>query len=217
MAATELPRLVLHHYWRSSCSWRVRWALALKGVPYEAVAVNLLKGEQLTPAFRRISPAGAVPCLVADGKPMTESLAILEWLEEVWPTPALLPRLPAARHRARQLALTVVAGTQPLQNLSVLKRSYEQDEAAKKAHAQFYIAQGLGVYETILVQEKEMAFSLGAEVTIADLCLVPQVYNAKRFDVDLGKTPRCAAIYARCLETPACQASAPESQADAVK
>jgi maleylacetoacetate isomerase len=205
---------VLHHYWRSSCSWRVRWALALKGLRYEAVPVNLLTGAQLTPEFRKISPAGAVPCLVADGAPLTESLAILEWLEERWPTPPLLPQDPVARHKARQLALTIAAGTQPLQNLAVLKRVGGADEAARKAHAQFYIAQGLGVYETLLGATSG-EFSVGDAVTMADLCLVPQVYNARRFEVDLAKMPRVVAIAERCMQTEACRVSAPEAQPEA--
>src|SRR5947209_1533710 len=109
-------QLTLYHYWRSSCSWRVRWGLALKGLAYESVAVDILAGEQRSQAYLAKNPAGFLPTLVVDGRPFAESLAILEWLDETVPAPPLLPRDPLQRLTVRQLAMTIVAGTQPLQN-----------------------------------------------------------------------------------------------------
>src|SRR4051794_6007250 len=102
--------LILYHYWRSSCSWRVRWALAIKGVKYESAHVNLLKNEQSTPQYRKKNPLGFVPCLEADGVAMGESLAIMEWIEENYPTPPLLPHDTFQRQKVRQLSLMIVAG-----------------------------------------------------------------------------------------------------------
>lgn len=199
----------LYHYWRSSCSWRVRWALALKGVAYDSIPVNLLQGEQASATYAARNPAGFVPALRVDGRFFGESLAILEWIEETWKTPALLPKDPLDRMAVRQMAMTIVAGTQPLQNLATLKY-FAPDEAARKPHAQHWIGRGLKTFEALVAQAgKTGPFAFGPEPTFADLCLVPQVYNALRFDVDLTATPRCKAIYEHALTTPACDAAAP--------
>jgi maleylacetoacetate isomerase len=202
----------LYHYWRSSCSWRVRWALALKGVSYDSVPVNLLAGEQTNAGYTEKNPACFVPAVEIDGRYFGESLAILEWIEETWPTPALLPKAPLDRLLVRQMALTVVAGTQPLQNLATLKY-FAPDEAARKPHAQYWIGRGLKTLEKLIVQaNKGGPFAFGQDPTFADLCLVPQVYNALRFDVDLSAVPKCQAIYEHALKTPACDAAAPHNQ-----
>lgn len=206
-----MQKLTLSHYWRSSCSWRVRWALALKNVAYESVPVNLLHGEQGGAANLARNPAGFVPALEIDGQFYGESLALIEWIDETWKTPALYPAPPLDRLRVRQLALTIVAGTQPLQNLVTMKH-YEGDDAARRGHAQFFIAKGLATYEALLAHAPSGAFSFGDQITVADLCLIPQVYNALRFDVDLSATPKIRAIYERALATPACQASHPQKQ-----
>lgn len=207
--------LTLYHYWRSSCSWRVRWGFALKGVPYKSVPVNILAGEQREAAYLAKNPSGYLPALQvddADGQRFFgESLAILEWLEEAHPTPALLPKAPLERLHVRQLALTIATGTQPLQNPAALKRM-STDETARKGHAQFFIAQGLQTFETLLDKRPETTYAGGDHVTFADLCLVPQVYNALRFDVDLAKTPRIRGIYERCLATKECAESHPSRQ-----
>ncbi len=200
-------KLTLHHYWRSSCSWRVRWGLALKGIPYTGVPVNILNAEHQGEEFRRKNPTGFLPCLEITGAPAAD--AILEWLDEVWPTPALLPDAPLARLHVRQLALTIVAGTQPLQNPALVQQAVA-DEALRKPHMQHWIARGLAVYDTLLQRQPAGAFSYGDSVTLADLCLVPQIYNALRFDVAVP--PRLAGIYERCLATPACDAAAPHNQ-----
>ena len=204
-------QLSLYHYWRSSCSWRVRWALDMKGVPYESVPVNILTGEQGAESHLQRNPAGFLPAIKVKGAFYGESLAILEWIEESWPEPRLLPLDPLERLRVRQLALTIVAGIQPLQNLATLKY-YASDDAARKLHAQHFISKGFKTYEALLFDTPRGAFSFGNSISMADICLVPQVYNAKRFDVDLHGTPRIQAIYEACLATTACAESHPSRQ-----
>lgn len=207
-----MTTLKLYHYWRSSCSWRVRWALALKGVAYEPVPVNILAGEHRSPAFLARNPAGYLPALSIDGVPFGESLAICEWIDETWPEPPLLPKEPLARLSARQLALTIAAGTQPLQNPSVVKH-FVANEAEREGHQRHWIERGLAVYEALLKAGRPGLFSVGDQVSLADLCLVPQVYNAERFKVPVSeKFPLLAAINARCLATPACDQAAPHNQ-----
>ncbi len=205
--------LVLHHYWRSSSSWRVRWALAIKGVAYEPVAVDLLKSAQTDPGYVASSPMGYVPCLVVDGRPLTESVAILEWLEEEHPEPALYPRDRWARARVRQLVELVNAGTQPLQNLRV-NRKVSSNADAQRAWARHWIEQGLAAIERelALVAGEGLAgrHMVSDAITAADLYLVPQLYNARRFDVDLAPFPRVLAAEAAALDTPACHASHPD-------
>jgi maleylacetoacetate isomerase len=205
------PVLTLYHYWRSSCSWRVRWALALKGVSYQSVPVNILKGEHRQADYLAKNPAGFLPALRIGKDFAGESLAIIEWLEETYPAPALLPKDPLARLHVRQLALTIVAGTQPLQNPSFLKQ-VAAGEPERKALSQQFIGAGLKTYESVLGRRAAGRFSYGDEVTLADLCLVPQVYNAKRFDVDLAGVPLVTAIYDRCLATAPCEQAAPHNQ-----
>lgn len=204
-------QLKLYNYWRSSCSWRVRWAFAIKGVAYENIPVNILTGEHRAPEYLAKNPSGFLPALELDGAFYGESLALVEWIDETWPEPALMPKDQLGRLRVRQLALTIVAGTQPLQNPSLLKH-FVPEEAARKPHAQHFIASGLKTYETLLASSKPGRFSHGDAVTIADLCLVPQVYNAQRFDVDLTAMPRIRAIYEACLKTTACDAAHPARQ-----
>ena len=201
-------KLTLYHYWRSSCSWRVRWALELKQVAYTPVAVNILSGEHQAAAYRAINPSGTLPTLMIDGRPFSESLAIIDWLDELVPTPALYPQDPLDKLYVKQMALKIVAGTQPLQNPSLLKH-FVSDESERKKHAQHFIAAGLQVYETLLLAGKPGRFSYGDTVTTADLCLVPQVYNAIRFNVDLSLTPRVNSVYEACLKTEACDKAAP--------
>jgi len=141
-------KLRLYHYWRSTSSWRVRWALAHKGIPCEYVAVNLLDDETDRPEHRARNPMGYVPVLDADGRLLTESVAMLEWIEELWPAPGLLPRDPWLKARTRALVEIINAGTQPVQNLSVLER-LSDDPAARKAWAQHWIRLGLDSFDTL--------------------------------------------------------------------
>ncbi|SMF20734.1 maleylacetoacetate isomerase [Pseudobacteriovorax antillogorgiicola] len=205
-----MSQLTLYHYWRSSCSWRVRWALELKKIPYQSVAVNLLKNEQQDPVYTQKSPAGLVPCLEFGGQYLSESIAILEWLEERYPQMPLLPRNLWDRAKVRELVGLIASDTQPIQNLKVLKfRSSDQKERA--VWAKHFISEGLVAYEKA-IQKTVGTYSFGGQITFADLCLIPQVYNAHRFNVDMNQLPYCEAIYQRCLKLPSCDAAAPHNQ-----
>lgn len=210
------PRPILYHYWRSSSSWRVRWALRLKRVEHDLVAVNLLEGQQATAAHQARNPAQKVPVLQLGDVHLSESVAIIEYLDEVYPDPPLLPGDPLGRARARQLVETINAGIQPLQNLSVL-RFLHSDAAQQRAWAQHHIRLGLTAYEALLAQDgrplEDVRFSSGDRVGIADLFLLPQVYNARRQGLDLTPWPRIARIEAACLATPEARETSPDALA----
>jgi maleylacetoacetate isomerase len=205
--------ITLYHYWRSSASWRVRWGLELKKVPHRKIAVDLLKSEEKQQEYTGRNPAGYVPCLVVgDQAPLAESLAILEWLEETYPAPSFYAGDAFLRARIRQLAETVNAGIQPLQNLDVV-RAYSGDKEKQAEWTRRWILRGMGVYESILatIDRRGRRFSVADHPTLADLCLVPQCYSCARFEVDLSQFPQCKAIYENALGTPECQASRPEA------
>lgn len=208
----------LHSYFRSSASWRVRIGLAFKGIDYEYHPVHLLKdgGQQHSDSYRKLNPLRAVPTLEIDGLVLGESLAILEYLEETRPTPPLLPANPAARAQARQLAEVVNAGIQPVQNLRVLQhleQDWGADQAAKAKWARHYIGRGLEALEALVVHSAGQC-SVGDSVSIADLCLVPQLYNARRFAVEMERFPRLLEIEAHLKQLPAFQAAEPNRQPD---
>ncbi len=212
MATTNAhPAIVLHHYWRSSCSWRVRWALKLKGVPYDSVPVNILTGEHKAPAYVAKNPSGFLPGLEINGTVYGESLAMIDWLDETYPEPALLPKDQFDRMRVRQLAMIIASGTQPLQNPSVVG-FYTEDAEKKKAYAAHWIAKGLKTFQEVRLIGKPGLYSFGDSITTADLCLVPQIYNAIRFDIDMSRFKDLKGIYDRCLQLPACSAAAPHNQ-----
>lgn len=203
--------ITLYHYWRSSSSWRVRWGLAIKGIEYRSIPVNLLHDEQQSKDFIHMNPAGFVPALDIGGRYFGESLAILEWLEEVFPEPALLPDDPFEKMQVRQFALQIACNTQPIQNLSVL-RAHSEDKTKQSAWATMWITKGLQTYEELLKTGRPGQFTFGDSVTMADLCLVPQVYNAKRFGIDTAQWPILNGINERCLQLPTCQAAHPDRQ-----
>lgn len=205
----------LHNYWRSSASHRVRIALGLKGLAYEYVVVNILKAEQHAAGYTAKNPMGQVPTLeLDDGTMLVQSLPILEYLEEVYPAPPILPAEPYARARCRALAEIVNAGIQPLQNLSTTNavKAFGGDAGAWPGR---FIADGLAAYERALPGAG--AFSCGDTPTIADCFLVPQLASARRFGVDPAKFPRLLAIEERCLALPAFANAAPDKQPDAVR
>jgi maleylacetoacetate isomerase len=206
---------ILYGYWRSSASWRVRWALNIKKVETEHRFVNLLKGEQHGAEFLKINPAGQIPTLMINGKAYGESMAMLEYLEETYPQNPILPQDPESRMFVRQLALTIVAGTHPLQNMHP-QQYHSPDPTERKKFAQHFIKRGLSFYEKRITQSAG-SYSFGGQVTMADICLVPQVYNALRNDIDLNHYPTIKGIYERCLKLPECVAAAPDQQGDAVK
>jgi len=213
-------QVVLYTYWRSSSAWRVRFALLHKGIPFESRFVNLRAGEQRADEHKRLSPMGVVPCLLVDGRPLVESVAILEYLEEVAPEPPLLPRDPWKRARVRQLVELVNSGIQPLQNLAVLDH-LSKDEEVRMAWARHFNERGLRALESALESiETEFGpgkYSLGDELTMADVYLVPQVATARRFGVSIDPCPRVLRVFDECMKLEAAIAALPENQPDAVR
>jgi len=212
--------LVLSTYWRSSAAWRVRIALNLKGLLYASVPVHLLRegGEQNRPEYRAKNPQALVPTLEVDGVPLTQSLAIMEWLEEEHPIPPLLPREPIRRAQVRAFALAIACEIAPLSNLMV--RNYLAGvlglaDAAQRAWHQHWLSRGLAACEA-MIASGEGPFCFGAAPTIADCTLVPQLYNARRFGHDLAAYPTLRRAEAAMLALPAVQRAAPEVQPDAV-
>lgn len=201
----------LYHYWRSSCSWRVRAALAHKGIVADMVSVSLLSGESESAEHLERNPAGFVPVLeLSSGKRLTESMAICEYLEETQPVPALLPKDPLDRAYVRTLCEVINAGTQPLQNSGV-QEFLSPDPDRRKAWVHHWIHTGLSVYESLI--SRSGTFSWGDTPTLADYFLVPQAYNAVRFEVDLSRFPRISAIHERALKLPAISSTHPDRYA----
>ena len=206
--------LTLYHYWRSSSSWRVRWALEIKEVPCKLHTINLLENEQTHEEYLQKNPMGQVPCLQIGNTYFSESLAIIEWLEENYPHPHLLPADPKERMLVRSLAQIIASDTQPLQNLHA-QRYYSKDEKKRKEYAQYWIRRGLNAYESTLKQYSSSTsnYSVGQYLTTADLCLIPQCYNALRFEVNLNEFPLIEKIYQYCINTDTCKASHPDQYA----
>ncbi|HEX4421040.1 MAG TPA: maleylacetoacetate isomerase [Kofleriaceae bacterium] len=214
-------KIVLHSYWRSSASHRVRIGLGLKELAYDYVAVNILDGGQSTEGYLAKNPMAQVPTLeltADDGArlTLTQSLPILEYLDERWPEHPLLPRDPVLRAKTRALAEIVNAGIQPLQNLIVMRR-VKQLGGDELAWVQPFIAAGLTAFAK-LAEHTAGAFSVGDAPTLADICLMPQLGAARRYKVELDSTfDRLLAIEARCLALPAFANAVPERQPDAAK
>jgi len=200
--------LTLFHYWRSSSSWRVRWALRLKRVDVKMVAVSLLNGESESPEHLKRNPQGYVPVLQVGHKYLQESVAIIEWLEELIPSPSLYPGDSYQRAHIRALVEAINSGTQPLQNVSVVEK-YSKDEAAKKEWMQHFIRKGLKSFE-IMARDSAGKFSVGDQVTAADLFLIPQLYNAQRHEVPLSEFPLLVKINENAFKTKEVQESAPD-------
>lgn len=206
----------LYDYFRSSASWRVRIALALKGIEAERIPVSLVDGEQAGDAYRAVNPQGLVPALDTGETILTGSLAIIEWLEECYPEPPLLPRDPAARALARGMAQLIACDIHPLNNLRVLKYlrgPLGQEEPAVRAWYAHWITEGFQALETRL-DSRTMSgpFLGGAQPGMADICLVPQVHNARRFEVPLDAYPRLLAAESACLAMPAFSGTAPQGR-----
>ena len=212
----------LHTYFRSSASYRVRIALELKSLAYTAVPVHLVRGggEQHSAAFAALNPAELVPVLVDGGATLTQSLAIIEYLEELHPTPSLLPGDAESRARIRSIAQLIACEVHPLNNLRVLQwleSSAGMDKDARDRWYAHWVNQGFAALEAMLAGNPATGrFCHGDAPTLADCCLVPQVYNAQRFAVSLAPYPTIERINATCLALPAFQCAAPQAQADAV-
>ena len=209
----------LYSYFRSSTSYRVRIALNLKEIDYELEPINLLKDEQRSEDYLRINPIGGVPALQDAGHTLTQSLAILEYLEERYPTPPLLPQAPAERARVRALANVVACDMHGINNLRVLKYLTGElglSEEQKTAWMHHWLHQGFSALETMLRDNEQTEnFCHGHSPTLADICLVPQVFNAKRFELDMAAYPTIERIYAHCETLPAFAEAHPAKQRDA--
>jgi maleylpyruvate isomerase len=212
----EVP-MKLHGYFRSSASYRVRIALNLKGLTTEHLPHHLRKGEQCAPAYLAINPQGLVPTLEDDaGTVLTQSLAIIEWLDETQPSPPLLPGDPLRRAKVRAFAQALACDTHPVQNLKVLARLRQLGLAEEKVTewAAWANREGLSACETLVANEPG-PFCFGASPTIADLCLVPQLANARRFGVDVSAYPRLLKAEAAAKANQAFADAAPDKQPDA--
>jgi maleylpyruvate isomerase len=212
--------LRLYAYWRSSSAWRVRIGLGLKGRPYQVTSVDLAQGEQWGEAHRARNPTHQVPVLEVErpGQPplrLVQSMAILEWLDERFPAPPLLPADPEGRARVRAIAEHVNSGIQPMQNAVVLRLLREKIPGWDKEWARNAIAGGLGALEVTVREGRTGRFGHGDAPGLADCYLVPQLYNARRFGVELAPFPTLLEIEAACAPLPAFQAAHPDRQPDA--
>ncbi|MGK5071747.1 maleylacetoacetate isomerase [Janthinobacterium sp. ZB1P44] len=213
----------LYTYFRSSAAYRVRIALNLKGIAYDSIPVHLLQdgGQQLLPAYRAVNPSALVPALDDEGAILTQSLAMLEYLDETRPGVPLLPADALGRARVRALALAIACDAHPLTNLRVLKylkNTLGLSDEAKQEWYRHWMAEGLAAVEALLAQGDPAGTGLfchGDSPTMADCCLVPQVFNAQRFAIDLAPYPRVARIHAHCAGLPAFIAAHPSRQPDA--
>ena len=207
----------LHGYYRSTASWRVRIALNLKQLPASHLARHLRNGEQRAPDYLKLNPQGFVPTLTLnDGVALTQSLAIIEWLDETHPQPPLLPADAVLRARVRAFAQVIACDTHPVQNLKVLARLRELGlaEDTVQAWAAWAISEGLGACETLIANEAG-PFCFGAAPTLADICLIPQLFNARRFGVDVTAYPRLLQAETATKAIKAFADAAPELQHDA--
>lgn len=210
----------LYNYFRSSASFRVRIALEVKGLPYDYAPVHLLKGEQLAPDFVKLNPDALVPVLCDGNDVLNQSLAIVEYLEETHPEPTLLPGSASNRAHIRAIALAIACEIHPLNNprvLKYLKHTFNVEEEARNEWYRHWVKLGFAALETRLSQSPLTgAYCVGDTPTLADVCLVPQVFNGKRFDVAVGDYPTLARIFAHCMAQEAFQRAAPAAQPDAV-
>ena len=209
----------LHNFFRSGTSHRLRIALNLKGLGYDYVAVDLRKNEHLGAAFKALNPQGLVPALVDGEHVLTQSVAIIEWLEERYPTPALLPTDINERAHVRALAAVVGCDIHPVNNkriLDTLRASFGADDAAINQWCGAWIGDGFDAYEALLAADTRRAgFSFGSTPTLADAYLIPQIESARRFKVDLTPYPAILAIDKACSALPAFAKAAPAVQPDA--
>lgn len=211
LSIARLAKPVLHGYFRSSCSWRVRIAFALKEVEYEQVPVNLIKdgGQQYSQQYKTLNPMQQVPAVEIDGITLSQSLAVIQYIDETRPGLRLLPIDPQKRAQVRMISDLIASGIQPLQNLYVIQKI----GAEKVQWAQHFINRGFQALEPIL-KETAGEYCVGDEVSMADICLVPQVYNAERFKVDIEQYPTIKRLNNALLKMEAFKTSHPSCQPD---
>jgi maleylacetoacetate isomerase len=213
--------ITLYSYWRSTAAYRVRIGLNLKGLDYRIQPVHLVRdgGQQHGDDYAKVNPQGLVPALDYNGSLYTQSLAILELLEEKHSEPPLLPAYPTLRAKARQMAHLIACDIHPLNNLRVLKYLKEElqvDEEAKLAWYRHWVTQGFAALETLLdATDVDIPYAVTDEPGLADICIVAQLYNARRFEIDLTPYPRMVEIEQRCLPLDAFERARPENQPDA--
>jgi maleylacetoacetate isomerase/maleylpyruvate isomerase len=209
--------LVLHSAWRSSAAYRVRIGLNLKGLAYEIAPVNLVSSQHLQPAYAALNPQRLLPALEVGGRTLTQSLAILEWLDETVPEPSLLPADPFDRAVVRTMSQIIASDIHPVNNLRILRAltGLGVDEPSREAWIARWITDGFTALEALIV-EHGRGYAFGDAPSLADCCLVPQVYNAERFKTDLTPFPALRAAAARCAQHPAFAAAHPNTQPDAI-
>lgn len=209
----------LYNFFRSGTSHRLRIALNLKGVDYEYAGIDLRAEQHLRPEYRMLNPQGLVPTLIDDGSVLIQTPAIIEWLEERYPTPALLPEDLTGRARVRALAAIVGCDIHPVNNrriLEALRQDFAADEATVQHWCSTWIGAGFDAIETLLVADKQRrGFCFGDSPTLADVYLVPQVESARRFKVDIARWPQLQSVDARCAEIEAFRRAVPSIQPDA--
>jgi maleylacetoacetate isomerase len=210
-------QLTLHSAWRSSAAYRVRIGLNLKGLAYDTVPVNLVANQHQEPAFAALNPQHLLPALEIDGRVLTQSLAILDWLDETVPQPPLLPADAFDRALVRSMAQIVASDIHPVNNLRILRAlgALGIDAPARDAWIQRWITDGFTALEAMIAAHGR-GFAFGDAPGLADCCLIPQVYNAERFKTDLTPFPALRAVVARCAEHPAFAAAHPNQQPDAI-
>jgi len=212
--------LTLYTYFRSSAAFRVRCALNHKGLAYTPEIVWLLTDEQTSDAYRAINPQALVPTLIDGDLRLSQSLAIIEYLEETRPAPALLPADPAGRARVRSLSLLVACDIHPINNLRILKylkAELGHPQAEVDAWYRHWVAQGLAAFERELADPRTGRYCHGDTVSMADCCLVPQVFNAQRFSVDLAPYPAVMRVFDALMQLPAFDVAQPSKQPDAAR
>lgn len=213
--------VTLYGFWRSLAAYRVRVALNLKGIPFEEVSVNLAGGEQFGEAFSALNPQHVVPLLKHDGNEVVQSLAILEYIEDIWPSPKLIPSSPLDKAEVKALALITIADTHPLivpRVRNFLNKEWGLDEAAQTKWAQHWFTKGNEAIENTLIKlGKSKTYSFGDEVTIADIALASHVVGAKLFNVDMSTAPTLNSIFTNCMKLPSFADAHPLKQPGAPK
>ncbi|MFJ2974910.1 maleylacetoacetate isomerase [Kluyvera sp. NPDC087067] len=210
----------LYSFFNSSASYRVRIAMALKGIDYQTVGVNIRIGQQNALEYRRLNPIGLVPALITDeGESLGQSLAIIDWLDRHFPQTPLLPTSDPQRMRVLEVVYAICCDIHPVNNMRVLRYLSDElkvSEEAKKRWYEHWILQGMSAVEQLLRRSETGTFCVGDTPTLADCCLVPQWANAQRMGCDLSGFPRCKAVYDACVGLPAFIAAAPENQQDKI-